>query len=101
MLARMLLHVIAATWVDINQTMNAASLVDRSCIVENMEDNGRPLFPSHRSRAICRSPGRENSTRIENLPAAGGIEGSAIQENAAAGRDSESDARSNTSASNS
>jgi hypothetical protein len=80
MLARMLLHVIEAT-VNVNQTMNAAAFLKRSCIVENMEDLAVLSF-RHIGHAqfVARLAGK-NPTRIESLPAAGGIEGSSIQDN--------------------
>ena len=37
MLTRMLLHVIAAT-VNVNQTVNPAAFLNRSCILQNVED---------------------------------------------------------------
>src|SRR5579863_5205269 len=78
MLARMLLHVIAAT-VNINQTMNAASLVDRSCIVDNMEDQPIRSFRHIGHAQFAARLAGKNPACVENLSATGGIEGSAIE----------------------
>jgi hypothetical protein len=78
MLARMLLHVMAAT-VNVNQTVNAASLLNRSCIFENVEDLSVVSFDDFGYAQSVAFVRRKEPARVENLAAAGGIEGGAIQ----------------------
>src|SRR5271165_4967432 len=83
MLTRMLLHVVAPAF-NVDQTVNAGALLNRSCIFKNVEDLPVVSFRDlgyAQFIVLISHPGTKNPTRVKDLPSAGGIERSPIQNN--------------------